>query len=278
VLLIGCGHRGTSSVAPAPAAAATTGAVALPIGPPLVTPGERMTYRMSLRGMEVAAYMIEVGEIGPLASRQAIVVQTHAKSTGIASMVTKLDDRYASWIDVQTGRPLRFQTDELETETDKELEHVVVELAGREGNVIPIAFRINNDPPTPEAQQVTREDVWDYNAFLIALRGWEAPVGATLRLEVFRSRHLWQIDVRVAGKTQLVTELGELPALRFDAHATKLDRNGGRFPSTPERDFSIWISDDDGRVPLQTTAATDYGDITMVIVDYQPGTAARLRR
>jgi hypothetical protein len=30
-------------------------------------------------------------------------------------------------------------------------------------------------------------------------------------------------------------------------------------------------------VPLEVKARTDYGDIEMVIVDYQPGTGQRLR-
>jgi len=74
-----------------------------------------------------------------------------------------------------------------------------------------------------------------------------------------------------------VTELGELPALRFDGHTYKLGRDGKRMPGNDERHFSVWISDDDGRVPLQTTARTDYGDIKMQIIDYQPGTGQRLR-
>ena len=39
----------------------------------------------------------------------------------------------------------------------------------------------------------------------------------------------------------------------------------------------MWISDDDGRVPLEIRATTDYGDLKMRIVDYQPGTGKRLR-
>ena len=33
-----------------------------------------------------------------------------------------------------------------------------------------------------------------------------------------------------------------------------------------QRDFKMWISDDDGRVPLRIDANTDYGDLKMEIV------------
>ena len=40
----------------------------------------------------------------------------------------------------------------------------------------------------------------------------------------------------------------------------------------------MWISDDDGRVPLKVVAKTDYGDIEMQITDYSPGPARLARR
>ena len=275
ILLAACGSKGGGSpITPIP-----TGDEAKPwgVGQPLVTPGERMTYRLSLKGFELASYTFAVGDVQDLDGTQTIVVEGHAKSVGLANMVARVDDRFTSWIDVGNGRPRRFQTAEYETNSDENIEHAVVDFAKREGDIVPVSFRLNDGTPTPEPQKVTQRDAWDYNAFLVALRAWEAPAGATISTEVFRSRFLWKIDVKVHGKTRLLTELGELPALRFDGHAIKLARDGSKFPNTEERDFSIWISDEGDRVPLKNTAKTDYGDIEMVIVDYQPGTGARIR-
>ena len=273
IALVGCGTRSGASVEPT----STSDSAPWAEGKPLVTPGERMTYRLSLKGFELAAYTFAVGELQEIDGTQTITVEGHAKSVGLANMVAKVDDRFTSWIDVTSGRPRRFQTAEYETNSDTNIEHAVVEFAKREGDMIPVAFRLNDGEPTPEPQKVSQPDVWDYNAFLVALRTWEAPAGATISTEVFRSRFLWAIDVRVHGKTRLVTELGELPAVRFDGHAVKLARDGSKFPNTEERDFSIWISDEGDRVPLKTTAKTDYGDIEMMIVEYQPGTGERIR-
>jgi hypothetical protein len=118
---------------------------------------------------------------------------------------------------------------------------------------------------------------WDYNAFLLALRGWEGAPGSQLTLEVFRSRSMWHAEVAIHGKGKVVTDLGELPALQIDGRTHKLRRDGTRAPDDAERRFTIWISDDDGRVPLQIKAVTDYGDLVMSIVDYQPGSGQRLR-
>jgi hypothetical protein len=236
-----------------------------------------MTYKVSLKEIELASYTLTVGDVLELEGVRAIAVETHARSSGIASVVAKVDDRFTSYINVDNGRPVTFQTTEYETNSDTNIEHSIVEVSKRSNDVIPVSFRLNDAVPTPEPQKVTQSDVWDYNAFLVALRAWEAPEGSTISTEVFRSRFLWKIDIKVGGKTRLVTELGELPAVRFDGHAMKLARDGGKFPDTAERDFSIWISDEGDRVPLKTTAATDYGDIEMVIVEYQPGTGERIR-
>ena len=273
VAVIGCGSKTSAPVTHVPEPTPVPWAK----GKPLVTPGERMTYRLSLKGFELASYTLSVSEITALDGKQTVIVEGHAKSVGLANMVAKVDDRFTSWIDIETGRPLRFQTAEYESNSDKNVEHAIVDFAKREGAMVPVSFQVNDASAAPEPQKTTQPDVWDYNAFLVALRAWEAPAGATISTEVFRSRFLWKIDIKVHGKERLTTQLGVLPALRFDGHAVKLARDGTKFPDTEERDFSIWISDEGDRVPLKNTAKTDYGYIEMVIVDYQPGSGQRIR-
>lgn len=278
----GCGPKSTTTnVAPTSIqAAASTPADAgeLPQGPPLVTPGERMTYKLSLQGVELAQFTIAADQtISELAGKRVVAVQSHARSVGFVSMVAAIDDRFTSWIDIDTGRSVRFQTDEYETNSKTNVEHTIIDLAARAGDTIPITFHLNDGPKTPEPQRASKPQTWDLNGFLVALRAWEGAPGTSASIECFRSRYLWNIDVKIGAKQKLVTELGELPALRFDAVTHKLTREGQRDPSSEERKFSLWISDDDGRVPLQIVARTDYGDVKMQIVDYVPGEGTRLR-
>jgi len=275
---LACGPQpGPASPTPPPAPIAK----AAPEGklggsPPLATPGERMQYKLVLRGVELATYDLGIGELAKLAGKQTIVVQGHAKVTGLAAFIATIDDRFTSWIDVATGQPLRFQTDEYASGSKTDIEHSIIDLGARDGDTVPVTFHLNDAPPTPEPQKVSRPIVWDYNAFMLALRTWEAAPGTALTFEVFRSRFLWHVDVTIHGKEQLVTALGTLPALRIDGKTYKLDRKGAREPDSAERMFSMWISDDDGRVPLEIKAMTDYGDLRMQIVDYQPGNGKRL--
>ena len=270
-LVCACGsHHATDPVTPKPSSVAR-----LPEAPPLVTPGERMTYKLALQGIDLAQYEFAVGDVTPVAGKQTIVVQSHAKTVGLGALV-KVDDYFSSWIDVTTGRPLRWTCDEFASNgSDKE--KTDAKLAPRDGDTVPIEFHLNDQPPQPEPQKVSMVDVWDYNSFLVALRTWEGPPGTTFTAEVLRSRYLWHVEMKIGNKQQLHTELGDFPARRLDGHTYKLARDGSRFPDSDERDFTIWMSADDGRVPLQVTAKTDYGDIKMEITAYEPGNGKRLR-
>jgi len=183
-LLCACGsHAGESSVPHGPPVAIDR----LPVGPPLVTPGEHMSYRLSLEGMDLATFDLAIGEPTVMAGRRAVVVQTHAQAAGLVKVVSNINDTFTSWVDVTTGRPVRWATDEYATKS-KNKERTDVVLYPREGDTIPIEFHLNDDPPEPEPQKVSLPDVWDYNAYLIALRSWEAPPGSTIEAEVLRSR------------------------------------------------------------------------------------------
>lgn len=203
-------------------------------------------------------------------------MQGHAKAVGFVSHVANIDDVFTSWIDVQNGRPLLWTVDEFAVKgADKE--RTEARLADRNGDIVPITFHVNDSAPIDEPQKVTLPDVWDYNAFTIAVRSWDAPVGSTVSAEVFRSRYLWHVDLKVHSKETIATELGLLPAVRIDGRTYKIRRDGSKDTNADERQFSLYISDDDGRVPLRNDARTDYGDIKMVITEYNPGTGQRLR-
>ena len=269
-----CGPKGATKATPKGEPLA-----ALPIGPPLATPGEKMSYRLTLKGVELGTFFLAVGDVVDLGGSKAVIVQAQAKSGGLASLVADIDDRFTSWIDIKTGRPRRFEVFEHADRKSKDIDHVVIDFTQRTGNTIPVQYAVNDETPMKVVNQpVTLKEVWDYNAFLLAVRSWEGEKGSTATLEVFRSRYVWRVTITRGGKGTLVTELGELPVLRFDAVTTKIDRNGQRWPGQADRKFTLWISDDDGRVPLKLDATSDFGSISMQIVAYEPGTGTRLRQ
>ncbi len=245
-------------------------------GPPLVTPGERMTYRLSLKGIELAVFQFGVGDVSEVDGTQAVIVQSRATTSGLAAMVSQVDDQFSSWIDIQTGRSVRFQVDELNPK-EEVTEHTVVDFTKRTGSTFPVSLQVGDAAPKVDPQTASQTDIWDFNSFLVALRAWEPATGGSISIESMRSRYMWHIDAKLAGTEKVVTELGELPALEFVCQSYRLLRSGAKDTNNPAREFTIFVSDDAGRVPLLVTAVTDYGEVKLEIVDYQPGTGQRLR-
>src|SRR5690606_33250755 len=243
LLLCACGSRRGEPVVPAEANAV------LPNGPPLVTPGERMSYRLEVGGMDLATYDMGVGNITTIGDRRAIVVQSHAKAKPLVSMVTNIDDVYTSWIDVETGRPLRWTVAEHDAKGQVR-EAADARFTERDGDHLPVQVQLAGKEPTVETQKLSMPEVWDYNALVIALRSWEAKPGSTTHAEVMRGRYLWHVAVTVKGEEHVSTDLGDFPALRIDGRSYRINRDGTRDTTQAERDFKLWISNDDGRVPI----------------------------
>ena len=273
-LVVGCGGK-TASVQDPHNPPPTAGSAGLPVGAPLAPAGEKFSYLLELQGVELATYDFAVGDVVDWHGKTAVQVQSHAKAIGLVKIVANVDDFFTSWIDVKTGRPLHWMSDEFATKSsDRERTDVQLDQRG-DTNVIPVDFHINNDPPKPEPQKVSFPEVWDYNSLMIAFRSWEAPVGSSVEGEVFRSRYMWHYKITIKGKDKLTTALGDFPALRIDGHVFKVNREDVPIASDDERDFTIWISDDAGRVPLKIVAKTDYGDIKMTITSYDAGASGK---
>jgi Protein of unknown function (DUF3108) len=277
LMLAACGSAPpTTSTTPTKSPTTAKPELGLVVGAPLLTPGEHMAYTLELQGVSLATLDVAVGEPTSLAGKQAIVVQSRAKAVGLVKMVANIDDTFTSWIDVATGRPLRWSTDEFATKTSDK-ERTDVDFSKRDGSTLPVTFHLNDAATQPEPQRASLPETWDFNSFLMALRTWDPPAGTVLVAEVMRSRFMWHVEMTMREKSKLTSAIGTVMARRLDGHTYKLDRNGVREPGSDERNFTIWISDDDGRVPLKVTAKTDYGDIALAISDYAPGTGRRLR-
>jgi hypothetical protein len=273
LLLTGCPGGSSHPVDPKTGSGSAASA-GIPVGPPVVFAGEKFSFDLALQGVQLATYDFEVGDTGEYDGKQTVQVHSHAKAVGLVKMVANVDDLFTSWIDVATGRPVHWAADEFAVGAlDRERSDVF--FSKRDGDTIPVEFHLNDDKPTPEPQKTTFPEVWDFNSLMIGFRAWEAPEGSSITGEVFRSRYMWHYKITMGKQEKLVTKLGDFPALRIEGHVYKVDRTAKQDTGSDERNFSIWISADQGKVPLKILGHTDYGDIEMNITSYDPGAAGR---
>jgi hypothetical protein len=275
----GCGPRHTTPGSPGGALELADSVPSTNVtAPPFAAPGEQMQYRLSIFQVEVAAFAIAVGDPEPLEDHRVIVVQAGVQSTGIAAWFKQVRTDFASWIDVETGRPLVSRVVETAGKHDPAIETSVARYHDIHDGKLPITMTAPDGTETVEDQAVLGADgVWDVPSILMYLRGWEAEVGAKLTTQVVRSRYVWRGQFRVAKRESRVTELGRLPTVRIDGIARRLLRDGTWEPDGVVRELSVWITDDADRVPVLVVGHTDFGEVKMELVAYRPGHAANLR-
>jgi hypothetical protein len=229
--------------------------------------------RIELQGVELAEYIVEVGAAprGVEAGAAPLEVRSVARSVGVGALLKKVETQFISTMDPQTGRSLRFRSEERAGRRDATIERSDARIAELRDGVVPVLVRRGDGATAAETvePQKVRGEVWDLNAVMIALRQLEALLGARLELESFRSRYVWRTVLTVGKRELLTTDLGRVPTVRLDGWGHGLRRDG-ELNDEPERRFSLWISDDADRVPVLLVGVTDYGDIRMEITSYVP--------
>lgn len=225
--------------------------------------GERVRYRISALGLELAALSMLVREVMPVDEKRAVVLQAVAESVGLAARVKPVRVEFTSWIDVETSLPLLFRA----VEADEIVEARFTKLAEQK---FPISTQEGEQPEKIE-MQTTNGQPLELLGVLLELRSWEAKVGASRTFDAVRSSYMWRMQATLVARESISTELGELPTVRFDAVSRRLMRDGAIDQGTDPRKFSVWISDDADRVPLRMVAQTDYGNIDIEIVDFVAG-------
>src|SRR5581483_6873843 len=91
---------GTAARAPAPALSGELGLV----------PGETMAFEVKLAGIPAGEAQLAVGEVGDVDGRRAVVVKSHAETTGAAALVRHAVDESTTVIDFATGLPISLET------------------------------------------------------------------------------------------------------------------------------------------------------------------------
>jgi Protein of unknown function (DUF3108) len=231
---------------------------------PLARPGEKMSYRVSIEGVELAELSVEVS-----GDAETLTVQSGLRTTGVAALFKDIHLQFSSILDARTGRPLRYFSQERPGRGARVLRDSDARIAERVGDLVPVQVRSGEgeEGVITREQQLVRGEVWDLNSLMLALRQFEGALGARLDLDVFRTSGLWRTQLTQTKREPRTTPLGRIPTIRFDGVTHGLRRDGT--PSAdPERKVSLWISDDADRVLVLLTGVTEYGDLRMELIAY----------
>jgi len=237
--------------------------VPLPSGPTFFIPGEEMTWDISLHGIVGAQASLALGQPGVVDGHNAVVVRSRTRTSGVLSMVKEVRDEVTSWVDLETGAPIKHEASlkfgdkesEVQTEFTPRGYHLRYQRHGRPGVMHYI-------------QAIPDGIAHDGLSIIGALRAWEPADGARAYFYVLSGRRLWRNDIAFSKRETLKTAFGVVPTLRFEGSGQRLDGRLRVVTSKPPRTYTVWITDDANRLPVLVEAHTEYGNVRVEMIHY----------
>lgn len=261
--MLGCGAGSTTTIESA----------AVPSGPPtlleiddtLFVPGEVLRFELSLRGIVGGEAVVVTGQPGTMDGRQVVAVRSRSESTGVAKLFKEVSDDVVSWVDAETGFPLKLHADTKFGKKEALIESVFND--GRPG-AFKIRYKRRGRPLRIFNQLMPAETTaYDGHSILAALRAWDGKVGTHSFFYVLAGKRLWHNTVAVTEIARITTKLGRFKARRLEGVAWRLDRGLRRVRHKKSRQYTMWVTDDERRLPILVTAKTEYGQVKVELID-----------
>lgn len=238
--------------------------VPLEVARPFFIAGEQMDWKLSLRGIVGGHAQLAVGQPGNIDGRNVVIMRSRVESTGVAALIKKVSDDVKSWLDVDGASTRRM---EAELRFGKKRSRVEVDfyrggydmMYHRRGRM---ARRWKQRLP---AGLVAHEA----HSVLAMLRAWHPADGAKAYFFAVGGRRIWYNVVQYKGKGTVLTSMGKRPAVRVEGVARRLYRSLRFNKKKKPRYYTLWISDDEQRLPLLLTAKTEYGQVKVELVSYR---------
>ncbi len=239
-----------------------------PLFAQLYHPGERLEYRVSYK-----AKMFPNTEVGTVevTTRETTVNDTlryEVIGTGRTLPTYRwffnMLDVYTIHIDPTTLRPITFQSDLREGDYTFRSHYVY----DWKNNVVSTRWRSRQKPEKEKQMELTPESL-DAISLFFRLRSAKAEdfrVGETARLQMILQDTIRQIHYRFIGReVKKIRNMGRFRSLRFEC---ELGSSEG-FSFTDGTIFTIWISDDENKIPLYIESPVRIGSIQAYISGYK---------
>ncbi|MBW2458115.1 MAG: DUF3108 domain-containing protein [Deltaproteobacteria bacterium] len=283
-LWLGLGGCAPQTAAPAAAPAEVAPLEASPDQPrseprfgPMLFPGERFEAQVSRGVLTVGSITLVVDEACLQDGAEVIPTLSHAERVGLYGIVEPGRVDTVSWLERATGLPLWNRS---AGETPKRSVNVAVTFDRHEYHY---AYRSRRHSATKPGKTRHKsrplppgEITYDGHAALGALRSWATTPGTHGMMHVVLGRVLWRVELEVGhpGEVSVGGETHDAILIEGTARrvTTKLK------PSKRARRWSLWISDDEQRLPLKARVEHRKGIIDIELADYEfePPEAKRL--
>ena len=184
-------------------------------------------------------------------------IKAIGRTIGLANVLYKILDIYDSYIDPETGLPVKAIRNAREG-SYSEYNEVTFDHFSRPDSVIAISQK--------SGIHVLPKGILDILSGFYYLRknyiSKEMKEGEMFLVKTYFTDELWDFRIRYMGRETIKTKLGKIDCLMFNP-VTEV----GRAFKT-EDDMTIWISDDKNLIPVKVRVDLRIGSFKVNLVDY----------
>ena len=223
-----------------------------------------MTFEVDYGGIPAGDIAFAVGNIGHDAGRTEVVISSRINSSGVAALIKHIEDCTTTTVDVASGRPVVVESAAQYGDVSGSAH------ASYEGSIVDVQSKRASDAKPQRMHFDLHGDIaYDAHTAMAIIRGWHGVAGEHRSLWVVGGKRLWRTDFQWGGPATIETKFGNRAAIRIESQAYHARANRVVDEKTAPRTMTLWLSDDDDRVPLRVVAHTEIADATVELTEYQ---------
>ena len=185
---------------------------------------------------------------------QRFELDASGRTAGLARALWKLDATYRGFANPQTLRPISSKQSEVYRR-----KKIVTDLAFTDSGVV--RSRSEGGGAGPSTKPFNFPGLFDLHSAMLYLRSQPLTDHSIYRIVVYPATSAYYTTLTVLGRERVSVRAGNYNAIKFDL---QLKRVGKKMQLEPHRKFrraTIWVSDDENRIPLRIEAQIFVGTV-----------------
>lgn len=220
--------------------------------------GEYFKFRVHYGFVNAGYATLEVKE-AVIGSKKVFHVVGRGYTTGFSKFFFKVEDLYESYIDKDSGNPYRYIRKINEGGYTKNQEGFF----NSSGNKILVKDYKHKTEKTLAIPQNTQDILSSFYYFRNYPNINKMKSGEFVDIDMFFDDEITKFRLKFIGRENITTKFGAVPAMIFKP----LVQSGRVFKE--RESLTIWISDDDNRIPLRIKASLMVGSLKADLEEYK---------
>lgn len=213
--------------------------------------GEWFRFRIHYGVFNASYATMQVTE-SKLNGKEVYHIKGKGKSTGLMHLFFKVDDRYETYIDRTTVKPYRFIRDIDEGGHTKDIQ---IDFNHDAGTAL-VNDKKHDKSETVNIEPSTQDMMSAFYHLRTIVDIKTLNKGDEFTLPMFFDKENFDFKLKFLGRDTVRTKFGKVPALEFRPYV----QSGRVFEE--EESLTVWISDDDNKMPLKIQAKLAVGSLT----------------